>query len=234
MLVGGAALAQPPADSERYPPAPELPGVVVGQTAGNRPIITADALTTRRTSLKPAEPGPLPEKTPPMAIPPVATTTVLAPVTPLAPVAPCAPDSKCAKAESCTGGFGHFKDWLLHRSRSRQSGCYIPPYTPPLQAWFQCEPRKAPCGPCASGTKTCCPVPGFATAQLVPPTLTEEPPTLPGGEKLLVPPGKPDVKEPEAMKGFKPVDVGLSFAPGAAPMACPTTQTEKVSNWRPK
>jgi hypothetical protein len=49
-------------------------------------------------------------------------------------------------------------------------------------------------------------------------------------------PEAPVVVEPRSdlPPGFQSVDVGVKFCPGVAPMAKPTTQTEKVSKWRPK
>ena len=41
--------------------------------------------------------------------------------------------------------------------------------------------------------------------------------------------------EPEVdLPGSIRVDTGLRFSPGGAPMAKPTTQTDKCSTWRPK
>jgi hypothetical protein len=231
LLVGGAAIAQPPADLERYPPAPELPGVVVGKTPSDRPVVSASPLTVRRTSLKPteSEPGPLSDK----ALPPASSREVTATIAPtesnsptseVAATCPATP-AKCAK--SCTGGI---IDWLCFRSKARQSGCLIPPYMPPLQAWFPCDPHKGGCASCAAGAKACCTAPA-ATATgpvVIPPTTLEYP--IKTGEE----PGKTEVKGPDEKSGFRPVDVGLSFAPGAAPTSSPTTQTDRVSTWRPK
>ena len=62
LLVAGPALAQPPADTERFPPAPDLPATLVSKPAGGRPVATAGPLPVRPASLKASDapPAPLP------------------------------------------------------------------------------------------------------------------------------------------------------------------------------
>src|SRR5947208_5008848 len=60
LLVSGLAAAQPPADGERYPPAPDLPGVVVGQTGGGKPVEKSLPDRPNELSVQTAEPGPIP------------------------------------------------------------------------------------------------------------------------------------------------------------------------------
>ena len=60
MLFGGAAAAQPSPDTERYPLAPEMPGVVVSQGQGNRPTATVTAMNLKTVSHQaPAAPAPV-------------------------------------------------------------------------------------------------------------------------------------------------------------------------------
>ncbi|WP_020472113.1 hypothetical protein [Zavarzinella formosa] len=47
MVVGGTAVAQPPADGERYPPAPEMPGVVISKPSGDRPTVTVTEMNVK-------------------------------------------------------------------------------------------------------------------------------------------------------------------------------------------
>lgn len=291
LLLGGTAAAQPPADLERYPPAPDRPGTAVGRPSP-RPVATAAGLPVRPTGVKPAggqAPMTPPTSGPALAYPAAPTVTIVQPAEPLP-----APDAKAADAPKATEApakpttdaaaapadpLGHapaapaatacapegpytmvgcscvwrIKDWLCFRSRSRQSGCY------PSQPWPMllqpcCEPKIcATCAPPAKcpglfgkcgGGKCAEPVVGPVVGPVVDPV----PATLPvmpapaepmppkGAAKAdpLFPPGTVVATGPDELSGFRKVDVGLSFAPGAAPMAHPTTQVERVSNWRPK
>ena len=120
--------------------------------------------------------------------------------------------------------FAAIRDWCTFQSQSRQSGHFITPYRPPLQAWFPCERRCGPCGAWAFPA----PVPPVA-AVLVPA------PVAPAAAAPQVTvPGMGPGPETEVLSGFMKTADGLNFAPGVAPMACPTTQLHRVSHWRPK
>jgi len=77
---------------------------------------------------------------------------------------------------------------------------------------------------------------------VIPPTnVTPLPPpaVAPKAPVATLPKPQEHVPSPEAASESLPglnegIDVGIRFTPGIAPMAKPTTQTEKVSNWRPK
>ena len=178
LLVSGAALAQPPAVSERYPPAPELPGVVVGHSPSERTVVSVAPLAVKRTGLNVTEPAPMPDKTSPEKHPP-ATQAASTPTEPAIEsgkdlATPCPPKAgKCAK-RCCTGGI---LDWLTYHSKARQSGCNIPPYMPPLQSWFPCDPRGRSCTSCAA--KSCCTVPASDPTVIGPSGPVVIPPTIP-------------------------------------------------------
>ena len=156
LLVGGPAAAQPPAAGELPPPAPDLPGVVIAQAKGSRPLAAADALPP--TAEPAAEPGTL-------SIPDGPRTTAIALADPGAPAVPPPADGPMPIAVGGPGAppcptpaagpgcakptFGSVLDWCTFQSKSRQSGHFITPYRPPLIAWFPCE-RK--CGSCVPWT----------------------------------------------------------------------------------
>lgn len=233
-LLAGSAAAQPPAGDERFPPAPDLPGQVVGQLIVPlvpNPDVGKDA--------KPAA-APLPD-----AVLDTSTTTVTAPVIAVGPGAMAVPGGPAVwpapacptpAKSGCNIGFWEVADWLCFRSRSRQSAHFVTPYRPPLQAWFPCEPRKAPCGTGCAGCPTGPAMPGAIVpgpASLLPlpaPTPvgphSPEPP-LAGGMAI----GK--CLDAEVLTTFQPVAPGLGFAPGGAPMANPTTQV-KPTSFKPK
>jgi hypothetical protein len=212
LLVGGPALAQPPADTERFPPAPDLPGTVVSKPAGGRPVATAGPLPVRSTSLKPSD-APLPPEPAKSAKPgpyvPVANA-VMAPPAPPAPVPPPAP---CASPGCASGDHGSIIDWFCYRSKVRDWGCVPKKYVPPLQAWFPCHPKPG----CAT-----CPTPVGIAVETAVPVGKPAPGSVP--ETPKEPPAPPPVKQLG----------GVSFESGAAPMAMPTTQTNVRSSWRPK
>ena len=77
LLVSGAALAQPPADSERYPPAPDLPGVVVSKSQKGRPagkVVPIAASDANKILAEPAQVPKALEKAPEVPLPTPATT----------------------------------------------------------------------------------------------------------------------------------------------------------------
>lgn len=232
-VLAGSAAAQPPAGAERLPPAPDLPGEVVGRQPGATTPAPVDGLV-----VKPIAPpaGPLPAEV--LAVP---GSTVAAPANPVGPAsvggtaAPCPPAPACPTGKSgCGIGFWEIKDWLLFRSQSRQSGHFVSPYRPPLYTWFPCEPNRAPCGfgPMIAAPG-CAPIIGSPALGnpgpegLPPPTGPGSPPPLAGG----TPVGK--CLDAEVLTTFQPVAPGLGFTPGAAPMANPTTQV-KPTGFKPK
>jgi hypothetical protein len=221
MLALASAAAQPPADAERFPPAPDLPGVVVSQTAPPRP---ADTIGLKPIEISADDPAakPVDQKSEiPPAVPPDAGVKAT-------PAAACPPAGPVCKTGCCGGGcVGKITEWLTFRSRARQRGHYPSPYTPPLYAWFPCDPSRQPCGPPGAPAK----VPGWPG----------EPPALPkpvevGPPPAVVPPGPVGSLPlpPARPDGTIQVEPGLSFSPGGAPMAAPTTQTHLVSHWRPR
>lgn len=215
LLVGGPALAQPPADTERFPPAPDLPGVVVSQPAGGRPVATAGPVSIRSSSYKPSDaPAPLPlpavKSSPYLPVATVVSAQVATPVVkPVAEFAPCAPAAACAAPACGGGGHGNVMDWLCFRSQVRDWGCVPKKYVPPLQAWFPCTPK--------AGCSTCAPPIGIPFDAALPAGKPGS--MIEGTEPPPAPPKRGD---------------GLSFDRGAAPMAAPTTQTGIRSSWKPK
>jgi hypothetical protein len=213
LFVGGTVAAQPPATGGRNPPAPQMPGEVIAQTPGNRPVTTA-AWPTKSSAVKPAQA--VADAPRPPSPPAVSGTPITATVGPVGgspamePLPPAPPGSASPDAGSCWGGHGGCREWLLFRSHARQSGHYVTPYTPPLLAWFPCEPRNGPCG-----------LPGA--------------PVCAGGAGQM-PPGHPAPGCPavDAPPPFIKTGDGLSFSPGGAPMANPTTQVSSKTHWRPK
>jgi hypothetical protein len=245
LLVSGVAAAQPPADSERYPPAPDLPGIVVGQANGGKPIGKTMLAAPKVVSVQAAEPGPTPRSadTDPVPGSSISATTEPVDSAPVKPEVPVAATSSPTKVKGCKSGcctgecLTRITDWLLFRSHARQQGCYPSPYRPPLQAWFPCDATGA-CGSCASGKLAV-----VAPTVVAPPPESPLPPPAPiiptpkvSSESSSLPrPAPALVAGPDSeLPGSFRVDTGLRFSPGAAPMANPTTQIEKVSNWRPK
>jgi hypothetical protein len=239
LFLTGAATAQPPADEDRFPPPPDLPGEVISQLPGPKAV---DA-----TPPKDGRPAPLPDLQPvpytgtvsaavaPVEPPPAAVPPVLGMVAPAAPCPPAAP----ACRPSCGIGFGDIQEWLLFRSQSRQSGHFVTPYHPPLYAWFPCEPGKGPC--CVGGFPA---KPGCAVGAAGTPVTVTTPavaqgglpvpnPEVPVAPELPLGGGAPIGKCAEPLTTFEPVGAGLGFTPGRAPMANPTTQI-KPSSWRPR
>jgi hypothetical protein len=242
LFLSGAAVAQPPADEDRFPPPPDLPGEVVGQLPSPRPT----AKVTQKDA-KPAAPAPLPD-----VAPTPFSGTVKATVIPVDPLVAPAPATACNQPPPCSTTVGHsgccislgdLKEWALFRSNARQSGKFVPPYRPSVFAWLPCDAPnggcgvyrlngKAGCSTCASGTplpvgvlnSTEKPAMNAANMPTVPVTL--EPP-LAGGNPV----GK--CADSDVLTSFQPVNPGLGFVPGAAPMANPTTQV-KASNWKPR
>ena len=216
LLVGGSALAQPPADTERFPPAPDLPGTVVSKPAGGRPVATAGPLPIRSTSLKPSDtpPAPMPPEPAKPSKPGPYTPVATAVVSPAPAPVPAQPAAPCPGPDCGSGDHGSVLDWLCYRSKVRDWGCVPKKYVPPLQAWFPCPPR--------SGCSTCPTPVGVVVETAVP---VGKPAAAPGPE------GSPE--PPPAPAPMKKIE-GVSFSPGAAPMAMPVTQTNIRSSWRPK
>jgi hypothetical protein len=245
LLVAGLAAAQPPADGERYPPAPDLPGVVVSQNGGGKPVGKAAQDRPKVIGVQADEPAPAPrslDAEPKAAGPAVTTEPVES--TPAKPAIPvegktCPSTDKGCKTGCASGAsssccsVAKITEWLTFRSHARQHGCYVPPYRPPLIAWFTCDP-KCPPGQCAViPPRPLAPPPD---APLPPPSPATPTPKTPAATKTETAPLPEPTPAPvvEDLPGAIRVDTGLRFSPGAAPMAKPTTQLEKVSNWRPK
>jgi len=240
LLVSGLAAAQPPADGERYPPAPDLPGVVVGQTGAGKPVSKAAPDRPTVVSIQADEPAPIPR---PLDADPKAA----GPIVTIDPKDSTATKSAIpVEGTTCpTGGKGcqggctsccsvaKITEWLSFHSNARQSGCLVPPYRKPLQAWFTCEP-KCPPGQCAViPPKPLAPPPELPLSPPTPATPTPKIPAATKTETAPLPEPTP-VPTTDDLPGAIRVDTGLRFSPGSAPMAKPTTQCEKVSNWRPK
>ncbi|HKB03146.1 MAG TPA: hypothetical protein VKD90_13050 [Gemmataceae bacterium] len=222
LLLGGSAAAQPPAAGEPTPPAPDLPGIVVAQERGTLPLVKPDSMPPRGDAA--AEPGVLSVSdsagasgTP--VVPPAGEVPMPATVSGAAGCATPAGGSVGSKPT-----FGAIRDWCTFRSQSRQSGHFITPYRPPLYTWFPCERRCGPCGAWAFPGPVP-PVAGIISPGPIPASPVDP---LAGG---AVPGPAP---ETEVLSGFMKTPDGLNFAPGGAPMACPTTQVHRVSHWRPK
>ena len=222
LLVGGPAAAQPPAAGEPTPPAPDLQGIVVAQERGTQPLAKPDQMSPTSDATEhgvlpvpdSAVGGPGVPAVPPIGDPAMPGTVAGAPG--------CA--TPAAGPEGGKPTLGAIRDWCTFRSQSRQSGHFITPYRPPLQAWFPCERRCGPCGAWAFPG----PIPP-AAAILLPGPVPPGPATSEVGGPIAGP-----GPETEVLSGFMKTADGLNFAPGAAPRACPTTQVHRVSHWRPK
>jgi hypothetical protein len=232
-LLTGTAAAQPPAGEERFPPAPELPGEVVGQLPAPRPTATAGDTKDAR----PAAPlaAPLPDVVmAPFSSTATATVTPVEPAPIKAPASPSAcppPAGGPTVKKGCGIGFWDVTEWLCFRSKSRQSGHFVTPYRPPLYTWFPCEPQRGPCVPgCAGGALPLplgVPVPEGSLPVPAPLAPGSADTTLGGGVAV----GK--CLDAEVLTTFQPVAPGLGFTPGGAPMANPTTQV-KPTTFKPK
>ena len=160
LLACGLASAQPPANLERYPPAPDLPGVVVGQSSGGKLVSKPTQKSPAVINVQVSEPADAPpagdDSTPPKG-PTITATTLPADSTPAKPEIPAEvaavplPEGGCATG-CCAGGCLHrIADWLCFRSHARQHGCYPSPYRPLLQAWIPCNAKNGPCPSCMAG-----------------------------------------------------------------------------------
>jgi hypothetical protein len=228
LVLSGMAAAQPPADEDRFPPAPDLPGQVVAQLPGPK--------SPEADTPKDAKPAPMPD----LQLAPDGgkrPAAILPAPNGAPPAAPCPPAGPVAR-RGCQIGFGDIQEWLLFRSKSRQSGCYPPPYYPPLYTWFLCEPGNGHSGVVGLPTKPGCanggPVLGVATA--VPPAVPPGRlpiPEVPAAPESALGGGVTVGKCADVLTNFEPVGPGLGFTPGAAPTANPTTQV-KPSSWRPR
>jgi hypothetical protein len=236
-LLAGTVAAQPPTDEERYPPALDLPGMVVGQLPPPRPVDgpkdapKTDAPKAEPKESKPADVTVLPNGTTP-ATPVIPVEPAPTPVTGTFPAA----NTCCPPARSgCHIGYADIREWFCFHSKARQTEHYVTPYRPPLQAWFPCEPKPLmpvagpACAGCAAGGRMA-PAPlaaGVVEGESVPTGEESTEPPLGGG----VPIGK--CLDAEVLTTFQPVNPGLLFTPGAAPTANPTTQV-KPTGVKPK
>lgn len=250
-VLAGSAAAQPPATAERFPPAPSVSntGRVV-PAAGARPVVTSNQYALPKTSA-PIDGRAVPlSKAAPVPYSPVVTTTTSTPApipagvvippgqTITAPGPACDSGSPNCAVPGCSDHTGKILDWLKFRSGVTKWGCSVTPYQPSLQAWFPCDPKKS--GNCT----TCATLPGtiVGSTQVLPPGAPESvkpvpAPTTPGAPvapPMTIPtvPGGP--KAPQQMPPVSPKVGGLSFAPGGAPMAAPTTQAERQTKFKPK
>jgi hypothetical protein len=234
-ILASTAAAQPQSDEERYPPAPDLPGTVVGQLPPPRPVDEPKAAPKAEPKApakdaKPAAPNP------DVTVVPNGSTPAT-PVIPLEPAPAAAgvlppPANCCPPARSgCHIGYADIREWFCFHSKARQTGHYVTPYRPPLYAWFPCEPKPIPAvGPACATPGPVAPAPlaaGVVDEESVP--TGDGPPASPLGGG--VPIGK--CLDAEVLTNFQPVNPGLLFTPGAAPTANPTTQV-KPSSFKPK
>src|SRR5262245_21384403 len=176
LFLAGTAAAQPPADEDRFPPAPDLPGQVVAQHS--------EAMASQTSAPKGANPAALPEF---QSAPTADKGSAVPALGMFPPPAPCPPAAPAAR-KGCSIGFGDIQEWLLFRSRARQSGCYPPAYYPPLYTWFPCEPGKGPC--CVGGTPgkpMCLPGAPVAPAMVTPNSTSVTLGVLPVPEKNAAP-----------------------------------------------
>ena len=236
LLAGAPAVAQPPADGERSPPPSDLPGIVVSRHRGSPPVVAVAPVATRPASLRLPDPENMARL--PDTEPAPYSTTATATVAPIqaAPVGPVTapPAAGCpaqANGATCGAGHGSIVDWLMFRSQSRQSGHYKPRYAPPLFTWFPCDPRNNGYGP---RVMTPCGI-GCATpfGPMVGPAPVAGPMDGPAPTSPQVAGAHPACPDKDALTSFEKIGDGLGFAPGAAPMASPTTQV-KPSTWRPR
>ncbi len=247
LFVNSAAIAQPPADSERYPLAPDLPGVVVGQSQYGRPVGKVVAIGGQGEKQVLAEPAPVPK-----AIERDRETAAPAPADKLAIPAEAMPGYPRPTQGLGLGTGMHLdcvhrlQEWLCFRSRAK-AGYYVTPYNYPLQAWFPGDPKQKSFSQFPSVE---IPATGkhhhsttITRQEVVNPSPVVIPPT---SEKTMPMPTPktglhgPSIRptapagEGDLPPGYQKVNVGLSFTPGVAPISKPTTQTDRVSNWRPK
>jgi hypothetical protein len=241
LFLTGAATAQPPADEDRFPPPPDLPGQVIAQTPGLKTADSDKPKDDKPATLPDLQPAETTAPAPAMPTePPAPAVAPAAGLLPPPSAAPCPPAAQIAR-KGHDIGFAEIANWLLFRSHARQSGCYPPPYVPPLYAWFPCEPGKGPC--CIGG------IPGkpawLPAAPAVPLTVAVKPVPPTAGNGELPPPGTAIGSELPLGGGmaigtcappltpFEQIGVGLGFTPGGAPMANPTRQIAP-SSWRPR
>ena len=221
---GGTALAQPPAEAERFPLAPDLPGAVVSKvaaspTSGGRPVVTATHLPMAVVALKPSDtvPPTTPLGLPVQAAHPVPYTNIVTTsVVPLAVGTPT-PSAPCPTVgPRCASGAGGSKliEWLTFQSKSKQEGCVPTPYRPSLQAWFPCDPRAGACVAATAG--------GCATNAAKPAIVAGS-----YGAKTAAPVAIVPV-ETDPLQDFRRITGEVSFTPGTAPMAAPTRPVSRV------
>jgi hypothetical protein len=243
LLVSGFAAAQPPADSERYPPAPDLPGIVVGKTNTGKPAVSIPAAEPKVVSIQAGEPAPTPralEGEPVPAGPRVTATTQPAEAKPESPEHPVPATAIATNEKACKSGcrssncLDRVMDWMCFQPHARQQGCYPSPNRPPLQAWFPCDPKSGSCpnGKCGSVVPPTVVAPG--TPLLTPEPAGPAPKVSIDSESATRQAPAIPIEVDDDLPGAIRVDTGLRFSPGAAPMAKPTTQTDRVSTWRPK
>ena len=254
MLFGGTAAAQPSLDTERYPLAPEMPGVVVSQAQGSgRPTATVTAMHLKPVSHQtPGAAAPAPVITASqMPYTNVATAQVL-PVNGMnGPVVASAMPG-CGMGGGCStpacggcptgtcGGNDKLSQWLHFQSTSVQTGHYAMPYYPHLYNWFPCKPQ-AGCSTCAA--PAC--AGGHCGGQVIPAGPVSPMMMAPS---VIVPtaavntPGSPMVRpvytvemmpagsvgksaQADPLAHFRKMD-GMTFTPGGSPMAAPVSRAK--------
>ena len=154
LFLSGAAVAQPPADEERFPPPPDLPGEVVGQLPSPRP-------TVKVTDAKPETPG--------VSLPDVMPTpysgTVKATVTPVDPLVSPVPATAVRRPAPCPTHTGHLSCISLERSEgmgrssgrtpaNRDRSCRRTARS--VYAWLPCELIRGVGGRYAAGGSATC------------------------------------------------------------------------------
>ena len=245
VLFGGAAVAQPSLETERYPLAPAMPGVVVSQPQG-RPTATVTAITLKPVAYQ--TPGAIPAPVISASTAPytnVATAQVL-PVngtgnSVIASAMPgCGMTGGCSTPASggCStgncGGSGKLSQWLSFQSTSVQTGHYAMYYTPPLHAWFPCKPQAGGCSTCAAPAPACATgncgspaiQPGYAGPVTAAPAM---PMTAP---QVIVPTAAMNMAAGPMMRPVytaEMVPVGAVGKPGVAPQADPLANFRKLN-----
>ena len=206
------AAGQPPADSERYPPAPALPGgTVVSKPARIPSAISVAPVPVRTVSQKPDDltlpnytTGPFPySPTVTATSAPVVPTTIDGAIVVSTPAG--VGSSNCPPGATSASCGAKIKQWFHFQSSGGIPGCVPSPYHPSLQAWFPCNPGSNSCDKSPSP-----------------------------GTPIVVGSSVPAATEGESTPAPRQVSDGLRFSPGGAPMAGPTVQANRVSQWKPK
>jgi hypothetical protein len=257
MFLGGSVLAQPAPQEERFPPAPDLPGVVVSKPTGKTDG-TVKPLTVQRASSNVTQTPTLPAPLVTTPVPSTNTiTTTVVPVTPNAISIPATPCETCPTSvyQHCPqpgcatpGQMSHLPSWLTFRSQAKHSGKVPTPYAPPIYAWFPpgCVTNKpgagacaTPYGPCATGHCGTTVIPPMQYPVMQYPTTTLPVPQSVGPQPIYTTPTQiPNTlptpapittpAETDPLAGFRKINDGLSFTPGGSPMAAPTKPVSRT------